>query len=138
MIRTKKGSNDQETLCHCHLLTTIILKRIHCSIFINSRCEFLSSKCPLLAVSFLPFPRPGAILFTGEDLSEPKNCAFFPPLLAPHTSGLCLGPIFTAFSSRRVKGGSREAWLHSHFPYVSHTWSWCQVLEELIVPVSGR
>ena len=37
-------------------------------------------------MSFLPFSRPQAILFAGEDLREPWNCAFSPLTLTPHVS----------------------------------------------------
>lgn len=70
-------------------------------------------------MSFLPFPRAGASLLTGEDLSEPWNCAFSPLSLAPHTSGLFFGPIVTGFSYAdvcMVKGGSREALVAQSLP----------------------
>lgn len=74
--------------------------------------SFFHVNAHVLVVSFLLLSRPQAILFPGEDLSEPWNCIFSPLLLAPTVSGLFLGPIFIAFSYTevcRVKGGSREA-----------------------------
>ena len=51
-----------------------------------------------LVGSFLSFSRPQAILFAGEDLRAPWNCAFSPLTLTPHVSRFFLGHIFIALA----------------------------------------
>ena len=61
---------------HFHLLTKKIPKA--CIIFMNSCHEFLSCKCPHFGRVLLPFPKPEAMLLTGEHPNEP--CVMPSPL----------------------------------------------------------